>query len=82
MKADSAETTRAGIGSDFNATAPASSSVVGHTLTPPLAIVANAVVISRRVTSEVPSESDGTAASGLSMPTARATLTTRARPTP
>ena len=76
MNADSAETTRAGAGRGFSETSPASSSAVGHTRTPPLATVANAVVISSSVTSEVPSESEGTAASGLSIPTARATRVT------
>ena len=70
MKADSEETTRAGSGSGLSATAPAEPSVVGRTRMPPLAIVAKAVVISRRVTSEVPSASEGTAASELVMPAA------------
>ena len=62
MNADSAETARPeGGGSLKVACGPASSSVVGRTRRPPLARVAKAVVISRRVTSDVPSASDGTA---------------------
>ena len=82
MKADSGETTRVGSGSGLSETAPAELSVVGHTRTPPLAMVAKAVVISRSVTSEVPSASDGTGASELVTPTARATFVTLVRPTP
>jgi len=82
MNADSVETARIGVGLGSSATSPPSPSVVGQTRMPPLAIVANAAVISSSVTSEVPSESDGTAASWLSMPTLCATRATWDTPTP
>ena len=56
--------------------------MVGDTLSPPFAIVAKAVVISSKVTSDVPSASDGTGASALAIPAAWATFVTQPRPTP
>ena len=82
MNADSADTARSAGGiSRRIVSEPVSSSVVGRTRRPPLARVAKAVVVSRSVTSEVPSASEGTAASRLSIPAACATRTTWRMPT-